>query len=52
MEISVDWDEDAWEELMRLPVAECRAGMTAVAKLEAFGDQLGSPHSSQVRGSD
>ncbi len=25
--------------------------MTAVAKLEAFGDQLGAPHSSQVKGS-
>ena len=25
--------------------------MAAVAKLEAFGDQLGAPHSSQVKGS-
>ena len=25
--------------------------MTAVAKLEAFGDQLGASHSSQVKGS-
>ena len=25
--------------------------MTAVAKLEAFGDQLGAPHTSQVKGS-
>jgi hypothetical protein len=32
---------------MRLPVAERRAVMNAVAKLEAFGDQLGAPHTSQ-----
>ena len=42
---------DAQEELRRLPSAERRAVMTAVAKLEAFGDQLGAPHSSQVKGS-
>ena len=39
------------EELRRLPAAERRAVMTAVAKLEAFGDRLGAPHSSQVKGS-
>jgi len=47
----VDWDQDAHGEVMRLPAAERRAVMNAVAKLEAFGDQLGSPHASQVKGS-
>jgi hypothetical protein len=47
----VDWDQDAREELMLLPLAERRAIMNAVAKLEAFGDQLGAPHTSQVKGS-
>jgi hypothetical protein len=51
MAFRIDWDADAREELMRLPAAERRAVMTAVAKLEAFGDQLGAPHSSQVKGS-
>jgi phage-related protein len=51
MMLSVAWDVDAQEELRRLPSAERRAVMTAVAKLEAFGDQLGAPHSSQVKGS-
>ncbi len=51
MVLRVDWDEDAREELRRLPAAERRAVMTAVAKLEAFGDQLGWPHSSHVKGS-
>lgn len=51
MTFRVDWDEDAGEELMRLPAAERRAVMSAVAKLEAFGGQLGSPHTSQVKGS-
>jgi hypothetical protein len=51
MAFRIDWDEDAREELVGLPVAERRALMTAVAKLEAFGDQLGVPHSSQVKGS-
>ena len=51
MEFRVDWDQDAREEVMRLPVAERRAVMSAVAKLEAFGDQLGAPHTSQVKGS-
>ena len=50
MMLSVAWDADAQEELRRLPSAERRAVMTAVAKLEAFGDQLGAPHSSQVKG--
>jgi phage-related protein len=50
--LSVAWDADAQEELRRLPSAERRAVMTAVAKLEAFGDQLGAPHSSQVKGSN
>jgi hypothetical protein len=49
--LQVDWDQDAREELMRLPVAERRAIMNAVAKLEAFGDHLGAPHTSQVMGS-
>jgi hypothetical protein len=49
--LSVAWDADAQEELSRLPLAERRAVMTAVAKLEAFGDQLGVPHSSQVKAS-
>ena len=47
----VDWDEGAREELMGLPTTERNAMMTAVAKLEAFGDQLGAPHTSQVKGS-
>ena len=51
MALSVAWDEDAREELGGLPAAERRAVMTAVAKLEAFGDRLGAPHSSQVKGS-
>ena len=51
MVLRVDWDEDAREELSRLPAAERRAVMTAVAKLEAFGDRLGAPHTSQVKGS-
>jgi hypothetical protein len=51
MALRVDWDEDAREELTRLPVAERRAVMNAVAKLEAFGDRLGAPHTSQVKGS-
>jgi hypothetical protein len=51
MMLGVAWDADAQEELRRLPSAERRAVMTAVAKLEAFGDQLGAPHSSQVKGS-
>jgi hypothetical protein len=48
MALRVDWDEDAREELSRLPAAERRAVMTAVAKLEAFTDRLGAPHTSQV----
>lgn len=51
MTFRVDWDEDAREELMGLPVAERRAVMTAAAKPEALGDQLGAPHTSQVKGS-
>jgi hypothetical protein len=51
MAFRVDWDQDAHGEVMRLPTAERRAVMNAVAKLEVFGDQLGSPHTSQVKGS-
>jgi hypothetical protein len=51
MAFRVDWDQDAHGEVMRLPAAERRAVMNAVAKLEVFGDQLGSPHTSQVKGS-
>ncbi len=51
MAFRVDWDQDAYGEVMRLPTAERRAVMNAVAKLEVFGDQLGSPHTSQVKGS-
>ena len=51
MVLRVDWDEDAREELGRLPAAERRAVMTAVAKLKAFGDRRGAPHTSQVKGS-
>jgi len=47
----VDWDEGALAELRGLPVAERGAVMNALAKLEAFGDQLGWPHTSQVKGS-
>ena len=48
MLLGVNWDEDAREELRRLPAAERRAVMTAVAKLEAFGDRLGAPHRSRA----
>jgi hypothetical protein len=48
--LGVAWDADAQEELRRLPSAERRAVMTALAKLEGFGDQLGAPHSSQAKG--
>lgn len=51
MVFRVDWDAGAREELLGLPAAERRAVMTAVAKLEAFGDRLGAPHTSQVKGS-
>jgi hypothetical protein len=51
MALTVDWDAGALAELRRLPVAERGAVMNAVAKLEAFGDQLGAPHTSQVKGS-
>src|SRR6266567_5131666 len=51
MALTVDWDQDALAELRGLPVAERGAVMNAVAKLEVFGDQLGSPHTSQVKGS-
>lgn len=47
----MDWDEGALEELRGLPVGERGAVMNAIAKLEAFGDQLGWPHTSQVKGS-
>jgi phage-related protein len=46
----VEWDERAREELRLLPATERLAVMNAAAKLEAFGDQLGSPHTSQVKG--
>ena len=49
--LRVDWDEGAREELRRLPAAERLAVMNAAAKLEAFGDRLGAPHTSQVKGS-
>ena len=49
--LTVEWDERALSELRRLPAAERAAVMNAAAKLEAFGDQLGWPHTSQVRGS-
>jgi hypothetical protein len=49
--LRVDWDEAAREELRRLPAAERLAVMNAAAKLEAFGDRLGAPHTSQVKGS-
>ena len=51
MALTVDWDEGALAELRGLPVAERGAVMNAIAKLEAFGDQLGWPHTSQVKGS-
>src|SRR5262249_33104044 len=51
MVLRVDWDEDAREEVSRLPTAERRAVMTAVAKLEAFGDRLGAADTRQVKGS-
>ncbi|MGH3505132.1 MAG: type II toxin-antitoxin system RelE/ParE family toxin [Nocardioidaceae bacterium] len=51
MTLRVEWDQDARKELLRLPVAERRAVMNAIAKLEVFGDRLGAPHTSQVKGS-
>jgi hypothetical protein len=51
MALAVYWDEGALEELRGLAVAERGAVMNALAKLEAFGDQLGWPHTSQVKGS-
>src|SRR5713101_5100487 len=48
---TVDWEEGALAELRRLPAAERGAVMNAAAKLEAVGDQLGAPHTSQVKGS-
>jgi hypothetical protein len=51
MALTVDWDEGALAELRGLPVAERGAVMNAIAKLEAFGDQLGWPRTSQVKGS-
>ncbi len=51
MALTVDWNQGALAELRGLPVAERSAVMNAVAKLEAFGDQLGWPHTSQVKGS-
>ena len=47
----MDWDEGAVAELRGLPAGERGAVMNAVAKLEVFGDQLGWPHTSLVRGS-
>ena len=51
MALTVDWDAGALAELRGLPVVERGAVMNAIAKLEAFGDQLGAPHTSQVKGS-
>ena len=51
MALAVEWDEGALAELRGLPVAERGAVMNAVAKLEAFGGRLGTPHTSQVKGS-
>src|SRR4051794_16922865 len=48
------WDvvylEEVEEELLRLPKLERTAVIRAVEKLEAFGPQLGYPHTSAVRG--
>lgn len=48
------WDvvylEGAEQELARLPKLERNAVIRAVEKLEAFGPQLGYPHTSAVRG--
>jgi hypothetical protein len=48
------WDvvylEGVEEELLRLPKLERTAVIRAVEKLEAFGPQLGYPHTSAVRG--
>lgn len=51
MALTADWDQGALAELRGLPAAERGAVMNAIAKLEAFGDQLGWPHASQVKGS-
>lgn len=41
---------EAREELRALPVAERMAIERAIEKLTVLGDQLGSPHSSSIRG--
>lgn len=51
MVFRVDWHPEAQREALRLPVTERHTVMSAVAKLEALGDRLGTPHTSQVKGS-
>jgi hypothetical protein len=41
---------DAESELVALPSAEAVAMQHGIEKLRAFGDRLGYPHSSQVKG--
>jgi hypothetical protein len=49
--LSVAWDADAQEDIETAAVGGAPRGDDRGAKLEAFGDQLGAPHSSQVKGS-
>ena len=42
--------DEAAEERLPLPATERNALLNAVEKLEAFGPQLGYPHTSSVQG--
>ena len=46
----VEYSPDALIELKRLPHREQTAIVSAVEKLEQFGDQLSAPHCSAVKG--
>jgi hypothetical protein len=48
--VRVEFHPDARPEFRAMPRAERLAMQAAVAKLEDFGDQLGAPHTSQVKG--
>ena len=50
--MEVPFHPEASEELRALPVGERIALLAAVEKLEAYGDRLGFPHTSSVRGAD
>lgn len=50
--MDVSFHPAAAEEFQALPVGERRAMQAAVEKLEAYGDLLGFPHTSNIRGAD